>query len=263
MRIHQLPFKIATRVEGLWRAKRFNLAARAFRWNPRFDRIYHYHIRKTGGTSINKMFHSLSGELPDRVYDRLASTNPRQIRVNHFVFAAWQKNLLEAGDYHYGFSHIPFTQLTLPERTFAFTCFRDPIKRVVSHYRMLRELREAETAHKCLTVEGAWLGNSFAEFLENIPDAHLLNQLYMFDEGLRIDRALKNVRSLDHWIFLDDFASGIASLNKKAGLRLPVMHTRRGAVKYSPDPVELEILQLRLQPEYEFLQRLKSEPLDR
>ena len=263
MRIHQLPFKIATRVKDSWRAKRFNLAAKAFRWNEKFDRVYHFHIRKTGGTSINKMFHSLSGESPDRVYNRLASTDPRQIRVNNFVFAAWQKSLLEAGDYHYGFSHIPFAQLTLPERTFTFTCFRDPIKRVVSHYRMLHELREAETAHMCLTVEGAWLGNSFAEFLENIPDAHLLNQLYMFDEEMRIDQALDNVQSLDHWIFLDDFVNGIGSLNAKTGLQLPVMHTRSGTVKYSPTSSELQALQLRLQPEYEFLERLQSEPLDR
>ena len=261
VRIHQLPSALATRAKASWRAKRFKSAVNAFRWHENYDRIYHYHVRKTGGTSINKMFHSLSGESPDVVYDQLTATNPRQIRVNKIVFAAWQQPLLEAGDYHYGFSHIPFTHLTLPERTFTFTCFRDPVKRVLSHYRMLLELQEAETPHSCLTNEAPWLGDSFADFLANVPDSHLLNQLYMFDEDLQIEQALQNVRSLDHWVFLEDFASGIASLNEKAGLQLVVMHTRRGAVKYSPSPAELETLRVRLQPEYEFLERLKSDPL--
>ena len=261
MRIHQLPYTLAHRAKASWRARRFNSALKAFRWNESYDRIYHFHVRKTGGTSINKMFHSLSGKAADVVYQQLASTNPRRICVNKFVFAAWQKKLLETGDYHYGFSHIPFDQLTLPDRTFTFTCFRDPVRRVLSHYRMLLELREAETQHKCLAAEGPWLGDGFADFLQKTPDAHLLNQLYMFDEKMQVDQAIDNAHSLDHWIFLDDFANGVASLNEKTGLQLPVMHTRRGSVKYSPAPAELAALRTRLQPEYEFLERLKSEPL--
>ena len=143
MKIHQLPYRLASQAKATWQKRSIHSALEAFRWNGNYDRIYHYHIRKTGGTSINKMFHSLSGESPDVVYAQLASTNPRQIRVNKFVFAGWQKNLLEMGDYHYGFSHIPFSQLTLPERTFTFSCFRDPTSRVLSHYRMLLELRKA------------------------------------------------------------------------------------------------------------------------
>ena len=204
------------------------------------------------------MFHSLSGESPDTVYQQLANTDPHQICVGKIVYAAWQQDVLEAGDYHYGFSHIPFAQLTLPKRTFTFTCFRDPVKRVVSHYRMLLELQQAETPHKCLAVEAHWLGNSFADFIENTPDSHLLNQLYMFDDDLQIKQALQNVRSLDHCIFLDDFANGIESLNKKAGLQLVPMHTRRGTVKYSPTPAELETLRTRLLPEYEFLDQIAA-----
>ena len=259
MRLHRLPSTLANKAKASWREKRFRKAVKSFRLNEDFDRIYHYHVRKTGGTSINKMFHSLSGESPDAVYNKLTSTNPRRICVNEYVFAAWQKNLLEGGNYHYGFSHLPFDQLTLPERTFTFTCFRDPVQRVVSHYRMLLELRDAPTQHKCLVTEGEWIGNSFAEFLDNTPDAHLLNQLYMFDSELRIATALENVHSLNHWIFLDDFAPGIAKLNAKANIQLAVMHTRRGTVKYSPVPADLETLRARLQPEYAFLQQLKPE----
>ena len=223
-----------------------------------YRRIYQFHIRKTGGTSIVKMFHALGGEPTGEVYERLIETNPRKVSSGGFVFSGWQLPLIEQGDYFHAFSHLPQHRIKLPKRTWTFTCFRDPVDRVISHYRMLLDMKETGSLHPCFATEGQWLADSFEEFLDRIPREHLLNQLYMFSESLSIDEAIRHIRKLNHWMFLDRFQEGITRLNELTGLDLKTDHQRKSSNRYEPSSRDKEKLRKLVEPEYEMLSRLGS-----
>ena len=104
-----------------------------------YDRMYLVHIRKTGGTSLNNMFLSVSGYDSQALYQELANRPTHRVIRNGLVFVGWDIASINRGLYFYAFSHHPFHKLSLPERTFTFSCLRDPMKRVVSHYNMLME----------------------------------------------------------------------------------------------------------------------------
>ncbi len=60
--------------------------ARNYDINEEFERVYLYHIRKTGGTSINHMFLSLGGEQGKEVYDSLSRSRNLRIISNDKIF---------------------------------------------------------------------------------------------------------------------------------------------------------------------------------
>jgi len=113
---------------------------RSYRLPDGKGRVYHYHIRKTAGTSLNLAFFSEYGaEEAKHVHQQISKRrfNLRAINRNE-VFVGWETNLLSTGHYFYGFSHSPLHELRVSEGSFTITIFRDPVKRVASHFNMLR-----------------------------------------------------------------------------------------------------------------------------
>lgn len=221
-----------------------------------YRRVYLVHIRKTGGTSLNQMFLSLSKEKPERVYSDLASKPAHRVLRNGLVFVGWDRTLIRRGNWFYAFSHTPLHELSLPERTFTFTCFRDPVKRVVSHYKMLVEHAQNDSKHPMMAREGAWIGSSFDDFLERIPPEHLLRQLYMFSPNFDVDEAVSQVNSLSHYFFLKSFDKGVEELNRRTGLELSPIHTRSTVVSVEVSEEQLTRLRSKLDPEYRMLSEL-------
>jgi hypothetical protein len=80
------------------------------------------------------MFLSLSGCNPASLYNQLATARGYRLLNGGMIYVGWDVDRINKGNYFYGFSHIPLHKLDLPEGTFTITCFRDPVKRVVSHY---------------------------------------------------------------------------------------------------------------------------------
>lgn len=222
-----------------------------------WQRIYHFHIRKTAGTSLNQMFLALSGLDAGEAYQRLLSSRFRMRRIGKLVFAAWNKDVLNAGAYFFGFSHIPQHQLSLPQGTYRVAVFRDPAERVISHYKMLRMYRQEHINHPCMEVEGEWLGEDFNDFLQNIPDQHLKNQLYMFSENMDPVEASENVFKLENFFFTEDFNTGIEGLNADLGLALMPVHFRKTAFQPTINEGALHLLKERLSGEYKMLEMLK------
>ena len=128
-----------------------------------YKRIYYFHVRKAGGTSLINMFLSLSGQDSTELLDGLRRTADHRILINGKIYTGWNARYIAGGHYYFEFSHIPFHKLRLPESTFTVTCFRDPVKRVVSHYNMLMGFLENNIKRPCLRVESKWLGAGFED----------------------------------------------------------------------------------------------------
>ncbi|MHA1368349.1 MAG: sulfotransferase family 2 domain-containing protein [Promethearchaeota archaeon] len=223
-----------------------------------YARIYFYHIRKSGGTSINYMFLSLGGENPKRVYTRVSKGPYFGTVSGNKIYVSWNKDLIRRGLYFYAFSHIPKHKLSLPENTFTLTCLREPAKRIVSLYNMLYHYKINNIPHPCMKEEGKWIGDSFNDFLNRIPKRDLLNQIYMFSKNYSIDEAFENIRNCSHVMITEQFAFGIKELIKKLDLKLQPIHTRKSSINPTITTDEKNRLYEILQPEYELYDRVKD-----
>lgn len=237
--------------------KRFRKVSAAYNING-YKRIYLVHIRKTGGTSLNNMFLSLGDQDFASLYTELESTLGHRMLRSGKIFVGWEVGLINQGNYFYAFSHTPMHRLDLPDHTFTITCFRDPVRRVISHYNMLMNYAVNKISHPCMEVEGKWLGDSFDDFLDAIPREHLLNQLYMFSENFDIDEAVKRVGNLSHYFFTEEFSEGIEELNRKTGLELKPVHVHKSGYQAHIPEESIARLRNKLVVEYEFLDRLSK-----
>lgn len=222
-----------------------------------YRRIYLFHIRKTGGTSLNHILLSQGGEDREEVYRRLSEDKNHRIISNDKVFVGWNKKLIEQGYYYYAFSHMLKHQLRLPEGTFTITCLRDPVKRVLSHYKMLLEFKVNNIVHPCMKIEGEWLGNSFNDFLTNIPTEHLLNQLYMFSKNFDVNEAFDNIVGCSHFFFTEQFSLGVSQLSSKLGIELKPLHIRKTSIDVNFSRVDIDRLRSMLEAEYVLFDKLK------
>ena len=223
-----------------------------------FKRIYHYHIRKTGGTSINAMFLSLAGEDGQSNYRQLNSSRNHRLILDDKVFVGWNPKLINQGHYLYAFSHLPAHQLRLPPDTFTITCLRDPLKRLISLYNMLHEQKNEGGIHPGFKYQKPYLRESFYDFVHAIPEEERYNQLYMFSKRLNIDEALQTIQQCDVYFFSDAFNEGIAAINHKLGLKLTPLHIRAGHHYESMDPSSIKAVREMLKPEYCLLDQLRS-----
>lgn len=219
--------------------------------------IYLFHIRKTGGTSLYHSFFIQSGEDTEKKYAQLCEAKDHRILSNGKIFVGWNKQYIEQGNYYFAFSHIPKHKLRLPEKTFTITCVRDPVKRVLSHYRMLYEYKVNHIAHPCMKTEGKWLGNSFSDFLQNIPKEDLLYQLFMFSKNFNVNEAFDNIITCSHFFFTEQFSSGISQLSKKLGIELKPLHYRKASIDVDFNRGDIDRLRYMLKEEYILFDKLK------
>jgi len=220
-------------------------------------RIYLFHIRKTGGTSLNQMFLSLGGQDGRAVFDALTRKRNNRVISGDKVFVAWIRLLIEKGHYYYAFSHLPEHALRLPDKTFTITCLRDPVDRLLSHYRMLLDCERRNAAAWHLKDERKWLGNSIEDFLRNIDREHLLRQLYMFSASYNVSEAAEKIARCSHYFFTEDFAAGAGELSAKLGAALTPVHARKTAAQLDVTASEREHLRSMLDPEYDLIDMLR------
>lgn len=227
-----------------------------------YDRIYHVHIRKSAGTSINSAFWDLGGFNLKRVKRKALLIKGK------FIFVRNNEHLIKDGNYFYANSHIPYWNLELPTNTFMFCMLRDPYKRLLSLYRYLNWVKELnpknaqkeEPYYNSVFKQTKWLGGSFSEFLENLPINHLQNQLYIFSENGDVSEAISNIVKLDAIYNQENFDNAIKDLSLVIGENLTVKRERVFSRKYEFVPSEEEEEKARklLLEEYKFYNGVTS-----
>lgn len=229
----------------------------------KYRRIYHYHIRKTGGTSLNSSFWDLAG------LDLQSVQQERRIVKKGLVFVRSVKSLVEQGNYFYANSHHPAYQLSLPPDTFTITMLRDPVKRVLSYYKFLTWTRDnvknpnrflQEPFFDSIFKEAnGFLGDSFDDFLEKTPKRHLLSHLYLFSAEYSVQEALERILSCSAVCFTETMNSDIQSISQKLELPLREKRERKLVPNSAKIPENLDKLKLILEPELRLFGQVKKE----
>lgn len=252
---------LPTLLDGL-AGVRMRLLPRRHQLPGGYRRIYHYHLRKTAGTSLDSAFWGLAG------LDLKSRKRRLVVQRNGLGFVNHKKALIERGDYFYASSHLPAHELRLPEETFTITILRDPLARLLSHYRMLLWARAdarapaIEPFWKGLRRGMEWLGASFGDFLDRIPRERLLNQLFMFSPAFHVEEAAARILSCSAVCHTESLAGDLAHL--AARLELPLQNVRERSwtrtLSVSPSPSEVARARELLEPEFLLLERIRQEP---
>jgi Sulfotransferase family len=225
-----------------------------------YRRVYHYHVRKTAGTSLNAAFWALGGlTLPS-----IGLAN--RFKGNGLTFVRHDPKLIQRGQYLFSNSHAPAYSLSLPEGTFTVTILRDPVRRIISHYRYLSWARQEGRDHSeepfidSLRAEIKWLGSSFKDFLDRIPRSHLFRQLYMFSEHYDIDDAAERISHCSAVCFTETYSEDLRRLSAILRLPLEEKHERRFGDATTIPPDDLDRARQILEPEYVLLEKVKRIP---
>lgn len=152
---------------------------------------------------------------------------------------------------------MPYWSLDLSEETYKFTCLRDPVERILSHYKMLKDYQEDQLQHPCMLREESWLGVDVVDFINNVPKEHLLNQLYMFSKEYNIDEAIERLNEMNCVLFSDQLQVDLHRIANDLSLTLNYQH-RHVSRERKFEAGLYDYLNELLGPEYELIRQLKA-----
>lgn len=220
-----------------------------------YERYYYCHIRKCGGTSINRIFLNAFDNESGFLFGEINKGNI--IYYDGLLFAGHTQEYLREGRFLYAFSHTPLHKVRLPEHTFTFTTFRDPASRIISHYRNILRWKDNFDDNVDRARELKWLGNSFMDFLDNIPKEHLLRQIYMFSPTFNVDEAYARIRELNAYFFVEDMDLSLKILSSLFNTPFRNCNHNKGTQDINLTPKESVRLRSILKDEYILTKRLR------
>lgn len=230
-------------------------------------RVYHFHVRKTAGTSLNSAFWALGG------FDLGAISDRQAVEGNGLRFVRGNRRLIEEGDYFFANSHLPAHELRLPPETYTITILRDPAARVISYYRYLLWARSNPTAREVepfiddVVAESSFLYRrlslrrreaSFRDFLDRVPPEFLLTQLQMFSERLDPPEAAEAALACSATCFTETYGEDLKRIAAELQLDLGEKRERSFGERVVLSDDESELLRERLAPEYAMIERVRE-----
>jgi hypothetical protein len=221
-------------------------------------RIFLFHVRKTAGTSLVRSFLALGGEDPGAVERRISSSLLSRTSSGPYVVTCG-RGTLRQGDYFFGWSHMAGHRLQLPSRTFTIALLRDPVARVLSYYRYLvaGDPAQGDMAWRVQNDERALAGESFSDFLKNVPDELILNQLYMFSKRFDVSEAVGRILECSAVMMTETYECDLRNLASTLGLALEHRRERITALTEAPiEEKQMDALRDRVAAEYELLEKL-------
>lgn len=250
-----------------WLARRAKLA-KAKKTTADYDingysRIYQYHIRKTGGTSIKNSVYSTIGD-PKNINIQIVKDPDHMVFIDNFVLVRWNRPMLNSGYYYFGGSHSAMHELDIPKAgTYTFTMFRDPIKRFFSYYNYLLDLQKAKDegrdSHPELARAKFDGSEGPAEFANRLPKHMILDQLHMFSKEMNAAEALENLQTLNRVFFTSEFQNAFDTLNQDLDLGLESLHSRKTQTKSEVSQDQQDLVAEVLKPELEFFEEVKQQ----
>nr|WP_321237648.1 sulfotransferase family 2 domain-containing protein [uncultured Psychroserpens sp.] len=184
------------------------------------QRFFHYHIRKTGGTSVNEAFFGLNIENPKSISESIRISTHKHVILNSNKYVGANTKEINKDDFFYGFTHAPYHRLNISSEVFQFCIFRNPMDRVISHYNMIRKHVIQNIQRGWVQKESKWLSNDFNSFLHKIPKEKLLAQLYCFSSKFDVEDAAENINKLDYFFNLEEFEIGLNELSSIIDMKL-------------------------------------------
>ncbi|MEM6300040.1 MAG: sulfotransferase family 2 domain-containing protein, partial [Bacteroidota bacterium] len=198
-----------------WRCRQV-VAAHTERGLPK---VYHYHVMKTGGTSMNQAFMQLAGD-QDEVYQSIIQ-HPELLYYNKDFVITWGKWEIESGLFTYAFSHMPKWQINVPEDVFTFTCLRDPFSRLKSRYNQLKWTANSQfrgMMEEKFPRHAEWVEDDFLGFVEQMEAQQRTHQLYLFSEDYDPKAAFESASQVDYFYFLENVNEGFTFLENVSQL---------------------------------------------
>jgi hypothetical protein len=232
-----------------------------------YKRIYHFHVRKTAGTSLNSAFWALGG------LDLRAMADSQSVEGNGLKFVRGNQRLIEAGDYFFANSHRPAYELRLPPGTYTITILRDPVARLISYYRYLlwarshRDAKEAEPFIDEVIGESSFLDRrlslrrretTFREFLDRVPRERLLTQVHMFSARLDPAEAAEGALACSATCFTETYLEDLGRVAAELQLDLSEKRERSFGENVDLSEAERGLLRERLAPEYAMIDRVRE-----
>ncbi|HXR31582.1 MAG TPA: hypothetical protein VN752_10635 [Solirubrobacterales bacterium] len=150
--------------------------------NPDYERVYHYHVRKSAGSSLNAAFWALGGVDFATAEVRLRESPQSEFVGNGLRFVRNNPALLARGDYFFATTHRPAYHVELPPRTFTITILRDPASRVLSYYHYMMWARSSAEGGRDPFVDQV---RSESDFMDRHPIRRISLHTLRTDSAVR------------------------------------------------------------------------------
>lgn len=220
--------------------------------------IYFNHIRKTAGTSLISEVIQQLGMNPDLVLNEVYDKKTHRYLGGDGVVVGYNQRLLNHAAYDFGFSHLPLWSFKFTKKPFVFSVLREPVARLVSHFRMLAGMLERNESHVCLKDEGDWAKDGFDSFLEQVPRSHAEAQLFNFSESYSVDEAVKSANELNCLLFLESLPEDIERLSVKLGFEMSLRTRNKSSTQAEISEASLDRAREMLTDEIKFYNIMKE-----